>query len=50
MKERRPREHSAPASNALSDAKIYEEHALTALRTAGYRITMPRVQVIRRPG
>lgn len=32
---------------ALEEARLYEEHALTELRTAGYRITMPRVQVIR---
>lgn len=30
-----------------SDAKAYEEHALRELRRTGYRITMPRVQVIR---
>jgi Fur family zinc uptake transcriptional regulator len=34
-------------SKPLSDAKVYEEHALKELREAGYRITMPRVQVIR---
>ena len=27
--------------------KAYEEHCLQELRTAGYRITMPRIQVIR---
>ena len=27
--------------------KVYEEHALRELRNAGFRITMPRVQVIR---
>lgn len=32
---------------SLSEAKVYEEHALRELRAAGYRITMPRVQVIR---
>jgi len=31
----------------VTEAKAYEEHALRELRTAGYRITMPRVQVIR---
>ena len=31
----------------VNEAKAYEEHALRELRTAGYRITMPRVQVIR---
>src|SRR4051812_27578584 len=29
------------------DSKNYEEHSLKELRNAGYRITMPRVQVIR---
>ncbi len=32
---------------AIEEAKAYEEHALKELRSAGYRITMPRVQVIR---
>jgi len=38
-----------PSHNAVSlqDAKNYEEHSLKELRNAGYRITMPRVQVIR---
>ena len=36
----------APTAS-LTPAKIYEENALKALRNAGYRITMPRVQVIR---
>lgn len=31
----------------IEDAKAYEEHSLRELRAAGYRITMPRVQVIR---
>lgn len=31
----------------LEEARLYEEHALTELRANGYRITMPRVQVIR---
>jgi Fur family transcriptional regulator, zinc uptake regulator len=31
----------------MTEAKAYEEHALRELRNAGYRITMPRVQVIR---
>lgn len=34
-------------SAAQQSAKDYEELALSALRQAGYRITMPRVQVIR---
>ena len=47
MKERRSREHTAHTAPALTGAKIYEEHSLKELRNAGYRITMPRVQVIR---
>lgn len=31
----------------VDEAKAYEEHALRELRAAGFRITMPRVQVIR---
>jgi len=31
----------------MTPAKAYEEHSLTELRNAGFRITMPRVQVIR---
>jgi len=31
----------------VTEAKAYEEHALRELRSAGYRITKPRVQVIR---
>ena len=30
-----------------TENQIYEDYALQELRTAGYRITMPRVQVIR---
>ena len=30
-----------------ADAKVYEEIAVQELRAAGYRITMPRVQVVR---
>jgi Fe2+ or Zn2+ uptake regulation protein len=41
---------TGPGSISLQDAKIYEEHSLTELRNAGYRITMPRVQVIRALG
>jgi len=47
MKERRSREHITQAPVALTGAKVYEEHSLKELRNAGYRITMPRVQVIR---
>jgi Fe2+ or Zn2+ uptake regulation protein len=41
--------HASPAIT-LQEAKNYEEHALKELRNAGYRITMPRVQVIRALG
>lgn len=48
MRERRSREPQVVANpNVLDESKAYEEHALRELRTAGYRITMPRVQVIR---
>ncbi len=48
MRERRSREVTiAAAPIVLDEAKIYEEHALKELRAAGFRITMPRVQVIR---
>ncbi len=33
--------------NVLDEVRAYEEHSLKELRAAGYRITMPRVQVIR---
>lgn len=46
MRERRTREpKTTPAT--LTEAQQYEEHSLRELRSAGYRITMPRVQVIR---
>lgn len=48
MRERRSREPQVTSPvNALDESKAYEEHALRELRNAGYRITMPRVQVIR---
>ena len=47
MKKRPIREPVATASAARSPNKVYEDHALSELRKAGYRITMPRVQVIR---
>lgn len=48
MRDRRSREPQVAVNhNVLDEAKSYEEHALKELRTAGYRITMPRVQVIR---
>ena len=34
-------------STVIDSLQEYEEHALRELRNAGYRITMPRVQVIR---
>ena len=48
MKERRSRDPLLTASVGVADdAKSYEDHSLRELRAAGYRITMPRVQVIR---
>jgi Fur family transcriptional regulator, zinc uptake regulator len=48
MKQRRSQDALQVATVApISEAKAYEEHALRELRSAGYRITMPRVQVIR---
>lgn len=34
-------------STSTNPEKAYEEHSLRELRNAGFRITMPRVQVIR---
>ncbi len=51
MKERRTRDSQAMAEYAsIEEARLYEEHSLTELRANGYRITMPRVQVIRALG
>ena len=48
MKQRRSQDAQDMATvTNVTEAKAYEEHALRELRTAGYRITMPRVQVIR---
>jgi Fur family transcriptional regulator, zinc uptake regulator len=47
MKERRSRDSQAVDYASLEEARLYEEHSLTELRANGYRITMPRVQVIR---
>src|SRR5882757_8401730 len=48
MRERRSRDPQMNSTPAVMDeARVYEEHSLKELRTAGYRITMPRVQVIR---
>ncbi len=48
MKQRATSSGTSKAANAtMTPAKAYEEHSLTELRNAGFRITMPRVQVIR---
>lgn len=48
MKQRRSQDATGLAAvTPINEAKAYEEHALRELRTAGFRITMPRVQVIR---
>lgn len=51
MKERRTREPQLACNHAsLEEARQFEELSLRELREAGYRITMPRVQVIRALG
>lgn len=51
MRARRTREPNVVVNLATTDeVQAYEEHALSVLRNAGYRITMPRVQVIRALG
>lgn len=50
MRQRRSRETNTAVVGAMTEAKAYEEHSLRELRAAGYRITMPRVQVIRALG
>lgn len=51
MKERKTREEQSACNRAAaSEARGYEEFAIRQLRIAGYRITMPRVQVIRALG
>ncbi len=48
MKQRNSHSEGATAvATPISIAKSYEEHSLKELRNAGFRITMPRVQVIR---
>lgn len=47
MRARRSRETKVQPESVLTPAKQYEDHALAELRAAGFRITMPRVQVIR---
>src|SRR5688572_18657621 len=45
-----PRVQNTCGPVSIEDAKAYEERSLKELRGAGYRITMPRVQVIRALG
>ncbi len=48
MKGKNPKSENLKKNHSGSQApKVYEEAALSELRAAGYRITMPRVQVIR---
>lgn len=47
MKQRNRPAIQPKAPAAMTEAKAYEEHSLKELRNAGFRITMPRVQVIR---
>jgi len=48
MKERKKRESRASGTQATPEqAKSFEDLALRQLRAYGYRITMPRVQVVR---
>jgi Fe2+ or Zn2+ uptake regulation protein len=48
MKERRSKDAGASCKEiTIEEARAYEEVCLTELRNGGYRITMPRVQVIR---
>lgn len=47
MKDRRSRREPQCAQTSVEEARNFEELALRQLRTSGYRITMPRVQVVR---
>ena len=48
MKSRRSREETQNISNVtFQDSKAFEEMAIERLKAKGFRITMPRVQVIR---
>jgi Fe2+ or Zn2+ uptake regulation protein len=48
MREKRPREPQLACHHATADeARLFEDLALRQLRAHGYRITMPRVQVVR---
>lgn len=51
MRERKNKDETCACNQAAaSDARSYEDFALRQLRSAGFRITMPRVQVIRALG
>lgn len=48
MKERRKQKPTGSGEQiTVEDAKAYEERCIRELRSAGYRITMPRIQVVR---
>ncbi|MBS1717680.1 MAG: transcriptional repressor [Armatimonadetes bacterium] len=47
MKERTPSDPRLTGHNGVEEAIAYEERSLAELRKARYRITMPKVQVIR---
>jgi Fe2+ or Zn2+ uptake regulation protein len=47
MKARQRKPETVVSTAPLNDAQLYEEYSLRELRNSGYRITMPRVQVIR---
>jgi Fe2+ or Zn2+ uptake regulation protein len=47
MRQKTFRESTIEQEHPLDASKVYEEHSLEELRAAGFRITMPRVQVIR---
>ena len=48
MRGRRTREAKAAAiKQVVTAAKLYEDHSINVLKASSYRITMPRVQVIR---
>ena len=47
MREKKSTQSKSQAAPVMTDAKKFEDRALVALRNAGFRITMPRVLVIR---
>jgi Fe2+ or Zn2+ uptake regulation protein len=47
MKMRYAPSKKVPAGKTADSAQVFEDGAIKALKDAGYRITMPRVQVIR---